>query len=373
MTVRTALVIASAFLCVGLPAADPRFVSSLSTVASTWGGRVAWHPVQADLLAIDKVNGTYYDVYTILTDGSGLTCLTCNLTTPGKSKGNPDWSPDGQWIVFQAAKDTSLDGMNGPGQGQGNDIWLMKSDGTRYVQVTNVSALSGGVLHAHFSHSGTKVMWAERTGGGGQWGTWVIKYGDFSVTGSGDPQITNIQTMPLGDGLTFHETHSFTPADDRILYSAGDDSQHLDIYIADFPSGANRTALTGTTAYPSWNEHAQINPAGTKIVWISSQQNAITRAGSNIVRTDYWVMDPDGSNKSRLTYYNKSGYPESSGFLTTSGDLTWSPDGTRVAAYVQIPGSLPSGKIILFNVQFPAVWPATVSKRLQSSGATTLQ
>jgi hypothetical protein len=48
---------------------------------------------------------------------------------------------------------------------------------------------------------------------------------------------------------------------------------------------------------------------------------------------EYWIMDSDGSNKRRLTYFNEKGHPQYVGPNTMVADFSWRPDGKAFGAY----------------------------------------
>ncbi len=76
-----------------------------------------------------------------------------------------------------------------------------------------------------------------------------------------------------------------------------------------------------------YNEHADVSPNGSKIVWMSN-------VGNSNKGTDLWQMNPDGSDKVRLTYLNHPACPEYAGRAVFVADNSWSADGTRIVAYV---------------------------------------
>ena len=61
------------------------------------------------------------------------------------------------------------------------------------------------------------------------------------------------------------------------------------------------------------------------------------------------MMDPDGSNKRRLTYFNTPGHPESVEPGAVAADFAWSPDGNRLAAYI-ITDVRKGGKIVMIEL-----------------------
>src|SRR5262245_51329327 len=99
------------------------------------GGRVDWSP-KGDQIAFDKPGPDgYFEVYVMQPDGTGERCLTCDKKgIPNKHKGNPAFSPSGQYVVFQAEKQIYVgpEALATPGAGIGNDLWLTTADGDKF-------------------------------------------------------------------------------------------------------------------------------------------------------------------------------------------------------------------------------------------------
>ena len=49
---------------------------------------------------------------------------------------------------------------------------------------------------------------------------------------------------------------------------------------------------------------------------------------------DLWLMNLDGSNTTRMTFFNEPGHEESQTTRAVVGDLSWSPNGDRIAMVV---------------------------------------
>lgn len=165
------------------------------------GYRVDWSH-NLDLIAFDKMRADgYYDVYVMNPDGTGEQCLTDNPNIPDGHKGCSAWHPSGEYIVFTCEKEKYfgkrlfllsrwLSKLAVPGEGVNCDLWIMKSDGSEFWQLTNLPTKTRfldkqpytGVLHPHFSHDGTKLFWTERVGQGGKWGEWTINVADFVIS-----------------------------------------------------------------------------------------------------------------------------------------------------------------------------------------------
>ena len=329
------------------------------------GGRLSWSRAR-NVIAYDKLSPDgFYDIWVMNPDGSGDQCLTCNKSgIPNMHIGNPDWHPSGNFIVFQAQTRQAANNQNArPGVGNNNDIWIMDAQGQRFWQITqNADA----VLHPHFSHAGDKLMWAERLTPIPP--NWVIKLADVVIQ-NGVPTVQNIRQIAPGPPASFYETHCFSPDDKIIYFSANLEPRQpipgIDQYAYELATGK----LTNLTNTPTeWDEHAQISPSGDKIIWISSMgTNSNPTVNVGRLKGEYWMMNPDGSDKVRLTYYNDS---LSRDFVPTGlvpGDSDWSPDGTRIAAYlIPVPEGAElglEGKIVMYDMEPAAATLSAASFR----------
>lgn len=321
------------------------------------GGRVAWS-WKLNIIAFDKLGANgYYDVYTANPDGSNQHCLTCNQPAlPNRHKGLPDFDFSGTWIVFQAEKPDAPQGsfedsLAQPGSGLWNDVWVMDVQGAHFYQLTDIPLQNGGVLHAHFSHKGDKLQWAQRLLPTPLLlGTWEINVADFVVT-NGVPGLQNIRNYQPGQVPRFYETHGFSQ-DDQSVYFSGDPDLNQstfgdDIYVFNLQTGG---LINLTNTPDTWDEHAALSPDGTKLLWMSG-----TGAGSTAAeyKTDYWIMNVDGSNQRRLTWFNGIGFPESSSTPVACSRVAWSPDGKRFLGYLVTDNIGEAGPDVMIDLVAP--------------------
>ena len=331
-----------AVLFTGMASACAASPENISTLIADHGGRVDWGV--NNLIAFDRQDKDdgWFDVWTMKPDGTGKHCVTCGKDFPKLHNGNPAWHPSGKYIVFQALDDNikvpwawgKLYRLyTGPGAGVNNNIWIAAANGKRAWQMT-VLGKGKGALHPHFSHDGKTLIWAEMTDTKpAPFGIWVIRKASFVERGGG-PALVDVETLAPGN-LQFYETHSFTPDDRSILFTGKErnTSGHaLDIYKYDFDSG-KLTALTDTKL-DDWDEHAQVSPDGTTVLWMSSTGIKPNTKGP-FVKTDYWTMNIDGSNKQRITRFNDKTAHEYLPGKTVCADSSWSPDGSKFIAYVE--------------------------------------
>ena len=334
-------------------------VTRLTTIEPN-GGRVDWTPAR-DLIAYDKhERNRPYEIHVMRPDGSEKRCLTCEKAgAPAGHKGNPTWHPSGDYLVFQAEKARHTGGaaLATPGRGLHNDLWAMTAGGDRYFQLTDLGA-AGGVLHPHFSPDGSRLLWAERLGPGRTRGDvigeWAVKLADFVVTG-GTPRLQNIRTFQPG-GPVFYETHSFSPDGNTILYSANQETGQtlfgIDVYAMDLRTQAVRRL---TTTLDEWDEHAQYSPDGRHVVWMSSIACACKATRSRDLKTEFWIMKPDGSGQVQISFFNEPRHPHAAlaRGKKVAADLAWSPDGKRLVAYI-ITG-IDEGPIVMLELDLTQV------------------
>jgi len=120
----------------------------------------------------------------------------------------------------------------------------------------------------------------------------------------------------------------------------------MDVYTLDLHTHDVKN-LTRTPH--EWDEHAHYSPSGKHIVWMSSR-NLPAPTGPEDLETDYWIMDADGSNQRRLTFFNDKDSPDYIKDGVTASDFAWSPDGTKIAA-VLIPLAK-GGKNKVMEIEF---------------------
>jgi Tol biopolymer transport system component len=127
----------------------------------------------------------------------------------------------------------------------------------------------------------------------------------------------------------------------QLLVAGNLDGQHeygMDQYVLNLRTGAARN-LTNTP--DNWDEDSAIAPNG-KIVWMSNANSRYRFDKSRgdwaaqPVERDYYIMNADGSDKQRLTYFNESGSPEhlENRILVAAADF--SPDGRYLTGILGI-------------------------------------
>lgn len=334
----------------------------VSVLVPDYGGRVDWSA--QNVIAFSKF-ATHdkwgAEIYTMHPDGSEQLCLTCVLPQVSHlSNDQPAWTPDGKYIVFQSVDEVLYNGLPYPtpqknamtqgGAGLDNNLWLITPDGANIYQLTTI-VQGEASLHPHFSPDGKTLYWSARTRDRFT-GSWGLKLADFVDDASG-PHLANIRILqPLG-ATVFYESHNVWPDNGSGLFSTDANPTAdlkppctcaMNIGRLDFTSGIS-VLLTNTSNV--WQEHAQISPDGSHIVWVSSQGYPFVPSNQwqQTLATDFWEMNSDGTNQHQITWFNTPGHPEYHGGRTIVSDGSWSPDNVHYVAQMDV-----------------AVFPAAVSQ-----------
>jgi Tol biopolymer transport system component len=343
-----------AALIISIGATAPASAEDVQYLLHGDGGRLDWSETN-QMLVLDRPDGSgFARIWIMDKTGSNLRCLSCdNSNLPREHHGNPAWHPGGKYIVFQAtdptvanramAKTSLYKLYTSPGAGTNNNIWIMTSDGKRVWQITKLKK-SEGVLHPHFSPDGSKLLWAQRLNNEGGIGRWAIKVAEFSDQG-GDPVVNNITTLTPGNML-WYETHGFSPDNGSIIFTGmpkdgkGANGADFDIYTYNLKTSELK-CLTDRNL-KQWDEHAHYTPDGKRIVWMSSMGNPQTawRLNQFTVKTDFWIMNSDGTNQQQISFFNDPPGKRSKKKRVIASDLSICGDGSCLYGYIQDPGTM---------------------------------
>jgi uncharacterized protein (TIGR03437 family) len=190
------------------------------------GGRIAISPdntkIAYDHFETSGPQTDYFNLYVANADGSNPTCLTCvgspgASVLPGLMAGNPYWSPDGNFIVFQVQAGPSMGVGNDfeafPGEGSWCDLWATDANG-HFWQLTHQGrwGVEGILSHAAVTtgkdslscgcSAASPCTWTATGGGGtGATGTYTISGGNLAtvtiaINGTGSGYSSNPTFVP---------------------------------------------------------------------------------------------------------------------------------------------------------------------------------
>ena len=211
---------------------------------------------------------TKADIYLKAVDGAAVT----QLTSDPAADMMPTFSPDGSKIAFAS-------------QRAGNwDIYLMETRGGLAVQITDAPAHD---IHPSFSPDGTKLVYCSLSEASGQWELVVV-------------DLDNPATKQyIGSGLL----PNWSPTDNRIVFQRARQrgTRWFSVWTLTYENGEAHSptelAASDNAAVitPDWSPDAGHVVFCTVIDPQYDDGNAPTYA-------DLWVMESDGSNRSRLTH-----------------------------------------------------------------------
>ncbi len=290
-------------------------------------------------------------VYFGQVNSPAIQCATCDPKPGGPSrdrfKMQPNWHPSGDWISLAVEDEEyspppilgwSRDYVEGQLQ---NGIWTnmyaLSTDGQRWYRLTDFgsgkSGSADGFTGPAFTPDGRHAVWSQIIDGNilkyWPFGKWQLILADFVVE-RGTPRFTNLRDI-TPEGMNWNEPGNFSPDNVTFLFSGSDqpDAQGMDTYSYNIATGEVKN-LNNSPAV--WDEHAYYSPDGEKILFMSAYPYRDDPKASQVlsIKTEYMIMNKDGSDLRQLTHYREPGYPEyADGGIAADG--RWSPDGSSVS------------------------------------------
>jgi Tol biopolymer transport system component len=249
---------------------------SVSTDPATFGQAPVFMPDGQVVYGKDFNHGAGTQIYISNQDGSDRRCLTCELKAPNNV---PAVRPQGDWILFHSWMGHDIT-LGSPGYGGlGSALWIMRPNGSDVTQLTD--KLSGfgddegyDDYHAYWSPNGNEVVWTHLNwnfvDGHGQ-GKWDVEVGNFTVSPSGVPALTDIRVVRPANG-DWYETQWWAPDGSGFLYTqtAGTAMDTELFFCRLTAAGCDSTQLTQSA---SWNEQAIFTPDGKDVIFMSSRDH----------------------------------------------------------------------------------------------------
>lgn len=320
--------------------------------ASAQEGLMVWSPDRTQYLVNREDSNGVGQIYVGRKDGGAPVCITCtdkpNGPKASKFKMQPHWHPSGKWIILAVEQEK----INGPlftprwviegwlQCGLWTDMYAATPDGSAWFKLQDFRPpnKATGFTGVAFTPDGGKGVWAQIVDGNVfaySFGKWELIIADFQEV-NGVPSWTNLRNITPPDTYWL-EPGNFSPNGKDLLLTADygfpDHSkvEGQDQYILDIYSGR----MTNLTQTPNiWDEHGVFSPDGEKIFFMSSypyrsDPNASKTFG---LKTEFMIMDKDGSNLRQLTHFNEPGFPEFSFWGSVAANGQWNPDGTSINA-----------------------------------------
>lgn len=320
-----------------------------------------------DLLVFTALDSSeVYQVYVTKVGEKDSHCITCTQVQGGpkvdRNKPMLSWHPSGDWLVVGIEEDSHdldwapISWQRGLLQsGIWLNIWITTPAGDRWYQITNwdtSKAPNNGYVGVSFTPDGKRGVWAEIVDGNvfvNAFGIWKLFIADFSVT-NGVPSFLNKREItPIG--AKWVEPGNFDPAGRKILLSTDigiTNAQGQDQVAFDVDS---KEAVNLTNSPLVWDEHGLYSRDGSKIVFMSSLPfaNEPDSYKTASLKTEFLIMDADGSHIQQVTHFNVPGHSESQQERTIAAVAGFVDDGTQLFAFVMGPNFTKTNWLITFE------------------------
>lgn len=279
----------------------------------------------------------YYKIYLSDSLGGGETPLTYSGWDPNRHQWAEEWHPSGDYLFCYVEKTayvpeaghTRIPDDAIPGYGAYTDIWLVKRDGSQAWQLTNFpNNYDNGVIHGAISRDGLKFAWSQRVMAPQLFdmnlaaGSYEMKVADVVLTPT--PTLSNIQTYKPGGFEAANELESISNDHTYLTFYSTFESKNLfatPIYYLNMATGAISQLTT-----ESFSQAPTYNPSCTKIVYMTGHNCDIFPL--EIQGADWWMMNPNGTNKLRISRMNVANDPQSVNHYRLCGSLSFTSDST---------------------------------------------
>lgn len=317
-----------------VPGTPTYLEASAVRVVSTDGGRLDWGP-NGRIVYDTRTRGVLYDVWIMDPEQpEAASCVTCDVTgLPVGHRGNPEWHPSGDWIVFQAAIKVGNALVTHPGSGVASEIWAIRPDGTDPRELFNIDDPNAfdGSLHPHFNHAGDEIVFARFVGPTDTFELHTLPF-DADDPVPEDP----VELIPGASDEwpeALYETHGYSHDDAAVVFtgftSATD--RNNDILIADATTGELVDQVTETP--DDWDEHAHFQPGTERLLFSSSRDipDGLGKLFGLDSQADWWVREADGEIR-RVTFFEDPAWPLNNATMMADGSPITIPDDKIFAA-----------------------------------------
>ena len=312
----------------------------------------------SDLLIVTRLDARgVYQLYSgRVNAGEPSDCLSCQ-ERPGmprldRNKPMISWHPSGKWLIVGVEEDSHALAWAPTTWQRGLlqsgiwlNIWITDPTGSRWFRVTDFkkgrNGPSDGFVGVAFTSDGSRGVWAEVVDGNvfaNHFGVWRLFVADFQVSEDGIPGFTNKRDItPIG--ARWIEPGNFHPDGRRLLISADigmKDAEGQDQFVLDVDTGL----LQNLNLSPDvWDEHGLFSSDGSKVLFMSSYPYRHQKNSNKVssLKTEFMVMNADGSDLQQVTHFNEAGHPESSQKNAVAAVAQFVGDGSSAFATVMAP------------------------------------
>ncbi|RLC98584.1 MAG: hypothetical protein DRI77_04715, partial [Chloroflexi bacterium] len=172
----------------------------------------AWNGVNGRIiLASDRAEAD--DLWRIAPDGSDFSRVTTHSGPPWYIE--PSWSPDGQWIVFEADN-------NVPDDQQQGSIWKVRADGSALMELTDGPGGGTDDRQPNWSPAGDRILFQRHTPGSEDWDIYTIAPdgGDLLQVTTAPSSDTDASWSPDGEWIVYSSDYGGLPVPNIFIIPA---------------------------------------------------------------------------------------------------------------------------------------------------------
>ncbi len=299
---------------------------------------VAWSPDSSKYIVNLQDTAGVFQIYvgnkgdTLLTDISSAytngNCCGLFRSWNKRNKLQVQWHTSGKYIICAVEKEYYNELLYTPyslllgwlQSGLWMDIWAVTPDGSHWYDLYNTIH---GVTGPVFTPDGNKCAWAEAQDSSSlavnAFGVWKLHFDNFKDS-AGTPSFAK-DTDITPAGARWIEPGNFASDGVSLLVSSDIgliNAEGQDQFILNTSNG-NVVNLTNSPMV--WDEHGVFSPDGSKILFMSSYPyRADTNSYHTLsLKTEFMLMNRDGSGLQQLTHYCDTGYVESSPGIAATG------------------------------------------------------
>lgn len=260
-----------------------------------------------------------------------------------------EWHPSGEYLFCYIEKEEyakekghkrkPVDAT--PGYGAYTDIWLVSKDGLKAWKLLDIpNSYNSGIIHGAIADDGSLFAWSERIKRPNFFnfnlmaGSYVLKVANFTFDSV--PKLTNIKSFQPGGVDACNELDAISKDNSLITFYSTFESKNLfatPIYTLNITTG-KITKLTSK----SFSQAATYTPNGKQLIYMTGDGCDIFPF--EIQGADWWIMNADGSKKTRLTYMNKKNHKHSINHYRLAGCLSFISDSTFLGGVMTQPFGL---------------------------------
>ena len=256
----------------------------------------AWSPdgnkiTFASFRDVHKPKGIIFaEIYVMNPDGTNPINLT---QSPERADFSSSWSPDGKQIAFTSDEGWKWDGSGGSRR----NIWVMDVDGGNPRNLTNHGAMD---RMPDWSPDGNQIVFESNRDGGWEFNFWKAPSDIYAMTPDG-ANLINLTNHPAADGspawspdgnqIAFQSNRDGDWEKDR------NDNWEIYVMNADGTNPINLTNHPARDVRPDWS------PDGLQIVFSSNRDGDWEEKPND--NWEIYVINADGTNPINLTNHPK--------------------------------------------------------------------